>query len=452
MPRLYEMTWEGPPNFRWSRMYKGQRYRVTCAQLNAMVWTKEGSAKLANEWWRQKLTELEGPTVKERLVQKMTEDEWSLIETIARGNIAQAALEASMVDGADQQASIILDQAADGIVANVKTLTDEQKLDLLGDLHGTLIGKPVQKDLSAEFQAERFLAIEQARGTAPGTFGDLSYYIHKILQGSAPTLSKEMDVRTINQTTVGDFYLWLRNNSNQSATVQRKIWNYFRRFVRFLWSGGLIALPTNLNEKTFSFGNTAKKIKTYPIEQIREMLACLPDRLRLYALLALNCGMLGVDMAQLRKDEYQNGRIRRKRSKTRKGENVPEVEYLLWDETKGLLNKYPSSHPNLVLTSKTGTPLWETRIENGRKRKYDLVALQWHRGRGEKRANKPTITLKALRSVSATLLESHPVYGRYKSHFLGHSPLSVADRHYAAPSQDLFDEAILWLRVQVLGG
>ena len=57
-------------------------------------------------------------------------------------------------------------------------------------------------------------------------------------------------------------------------------------------------------------------------------------------------------------------------------------------------------------------------------------------------------SLKLLRKTAATMLESHPVYGRYTSHFLGHSPRSIKDKHYAAPSQELFDEAIAWLGQQ----
>ena len=59
------------------------------------------------------------------------------------------------------------------------------------------------------------------------------------------------------------------------------------------------------------------------------------------------------------------------------------------------------------------------------------------------------IPLKAFRSIAATLLESHETYGRYKGHFLGHSPKSIADKHYAAPSPELFDQAVNWLRRQI---
>jgi hypothetical protein len=62
MPRKYLMSWEGPPKNRWVKMYKGVRYRVTCDELGAMIYTQEGSAKLANQWWKRKQAEIDGPS------------------------------------------------------------------------------------------------------------------------------------------------------------------------------------------------------------------------------------------------------------------------------------------------------------------------------------------------------------------------------------------------------
>ncbi|HEY7427681.1 MAG TPA: hypothetical protein VH682_25850, partial [Gemmataceae bacterium] len=59
MPRRELMSWEGSPNFRWVKMHKGVRYRVTCEELQTQR-TKEGSIVKANEWWRKKILELEG--------------------------------------------------------------------------------------------------------------------------------------------------------------------------------------------------------------------------------------------------------------------------------------------------------------------------------------------------------------------------------------------------------
>jgi integrase len=57
--------------------------------------------------------------------------------------------------------------------------------------------------------------------------------------------------------------------------------------------------------------------------------------------------------------------------------------------------------------------------------------------------------IKGLRKTAATLLESHPVYGRYAQYFLGHAPASVADKHYVKPDQTLFDRAVSWVGEQL---
>jgi hypothetical protein len=430
MPRQYEMSFEGPPAYRWVKMYKGTRYRVTCEELGAMVYTKEATYRLANEWWRKKLAELDGP----RRLREARADHLA-------DRAAAVGVELGLLGTKDRLREAVTDEA---LLERALARVDELKARVV-----EAAARAPAAGFGLEEHAGRFLALERARGKAAGTYGDLAHHVNK-LQKDCPLL-RVADVRRVNESTVSSFYAWLRNDSGKAPVVQRKLWNYFRRLVRFLWGEGLIVLPRNLDARIFSFDAGPGKVKTYPLAEVRAMLKDLPDRLRLYALLALNCGMLGVDMAAMRHEELSDGRVRRKRTKTRKGENVPEVEYVLWPETLALLEKYPRTHEELVLTSRTGTPLWKAEVRDGRTKKYDLVALQWHRGRGEGRAHKPPITLKALRAVSATTLESHPQHGRFTSLFLGHAPASIKDRHYAAPPQALFDEAVLWLRGQVLG-
>jgi hypothetical protein len=199
-----------------------------------------------------------------------------------------------------------------------------------------------------------------------------------------------MDARRINEATVTDFYTWLRKESDAAPIVQRKLWGHFRRLVRYLWNERVIELPGNLEARTFTFDVQAKAIKKYEPADIRELLTTLPRRLRLYPLLALNRGILGVDMATLRHEGCQGGRLIRKRRKTRNAESVPTVSYLLWLETASLLSEYPPSHPEFVLTSLTGSPLWTAEVRDGKKVKKDSISLQWHRGRGEGRETKPT--------------------------------------------------------------
>jgi hypothetical protein len=90
----------------------------------------------------------------------------------------------------------------------------------------------------------------------------------------------------------------------------------------------------------------------------------------------------------------------------------------------------------------TDTPLVANRIENGKAHIKDLIAERW------KKTSCP-IPLSKFRSIAATLLESHQDYGRYVSYFLGHSPKTLKDKHYAAPSQEVFDAALDWLGKQL---
>jgi integrase len=429
------MSWEGAPAYRWVKMFKGVRYRVTCQELGAMVWTKEATAKAANEWWRKKLAELTGPTPLERVVTNLGQ--------VAQDRAEAAKVTTAVLAGGGNPGRILLEYLLQsGGTPEEMTRAceaiprDEQgQLEALGKLQEALGTAPVPADFSVATQAELFLDVVRLSIRKPGTFGDLAYYVRGKIQ---TFLGANTDVRAINEDTVERFYKELRKAG--SPSVQFKVWAHFKRFLTYLWSKGRIELPRNL--KLLKLSVPAKKIRTYPLEQVREVVKGLPDRLRLYAMLALNCGMLSVDMAKLKVGEYQNGRIRRKRTKTEDQKDVPEVDYLLWPETVELLAKYPPKG-EYVLTSKKGTPLW-SRKDNGKTARTDLIGQQWRKAR-------VPIPLKALRSVGATILESHPQYGRYKVHYLGQSPRTIADRNYAAPSKELFDKIILWLRGQTLG-
>jgi integrase len=125
-----------------------------------------------------------------------------------------------------------------------------------------------------------------------------------------------------------------------------KRWGFFRRFVKYLWEKRLIEMPRNVS--SFGFEVKARKIKTHSPAEVRAVLSTLKPRLRLYAMLGLNCGMTSVDMGQMTKGmvDLDNGRIVRRRVKTGGHENVPTVDYKLWPETLELLREHRSTHPD----------------------------------------------------------------------------------------------------------
>ena len=157
--------------------------------------------------------------------------------------------------------------------------------------------------------------------------------------------------------------------------------------------------------------------------------------------------MTNADIGELRKDMVKEGYLTRRRVKTGDHAHVPTVTYRLWAETLALLDRFKSDDPELWFVTERGTPLVTGWIEDGKPRKKDLISNTWQNW---KAIHKCPIPLCKFRSVAATALESHPHYGRYTSYFLGHSPISLKDRHYAAPSQAVFDEALEWLRGELI--
>jgi hypothetical protein len=374
MGRKFLMSWRGHPYYDWRKTVQGHPpFRVTCEELglHRFDWTKEGSYLAANAWWERRLAELTHPSPEEELRNR---------HPIA--DLKEQANSGRRLTWAAEEMLDLLNPQGERAQAFARGMLDGGMLDyetnrghfrMVSEMLG---GKPVEKDKTLRHQAERFLAVELDRGLKPGTYGDLAYYINR-LQTDCPLLPETFDVTTINEQTVTDFYRWIKKTP-YCGTVQKKVWDYFRRLVRFLAGQRLCPVPLNLDDRIHSFGSTTKQVKVYPLEDVRELLATLPQRLKLYACLALNCGMLGVDMADLRHDELRENRIIRQRTKTRDASrDVPTVGYPLWPETLELLRRYPRSQPEFVLTSKTGTPLWKADIVDGKKKKYDLVSLQW---------------------------------------------------------------------------
>jgi integrase len=207
-------------------------------------------------------------------------------------------------------------------------------------------------------------------------------------------------------------------------------------------------MPANLDDP-FPFGSSVKKVTTWSALDFARVIKETPGKLKLCLLLMTNCGMTQKDVSDLLEEEvdWDQGVITRKRSKTKDKENVPTVSFRLWPATFALLKQYRSGTERVLLTE-SGKPYVRTWVqENGKMNKADGFASSWTHVKNRIDFHRP---LKQLRKLGASLLASHAVYGRFASYFLGHSPRTVADRHYVTPPQELFDEAVLWLG-RVLG-
>ena len=320
-------------------------------------------------------------------------------------------------------------------------------------------GAKPEPDRTVKGQVDRWVQMQQALARAEKITPDRAdnnrialYYFRDYLGEASP-------LEVIEASKIHEYFLscLAKVAERKGDSAKKKGWSpeyasdvfrTARQFIRFLWESGLIELPRNIDNKNYRFGKGAKKIKTWTVEEVVEAVNQATGQLKLHLLLMVNCGMLQTDISNLRQDEvdWREGRIERKRSKTEQHEDVPVVNYKLWPLTFELLKKYRSQDPEIVLLTVRGNRWVSKRLtEEGKLIKADnlLACYAWLKKKTGIR--KP---LKQLRKTSATLIESQKEYGRYKSHFLGHSPRTLADRHYAAPSQELFDEIIDWLGKQ----
>src|SRR4051812_45992741 len=115
-----------------------------------------------------------------------------------------------------------------------------------------------------------------------------------------------------------------------------------------------------------------------------------------------NCGFTQQDVSDLHPSEvdWEQGRIRRKRSKTGDHDKVPLVDYLLWPETFALLKRYRSDDPDRVLKTESGKA-WVRDVvkEDGSRGRTDAVQSNYRRLIIE--GKQP---LKMIRKASSTLL------------------------------------------------
>lgn len=152
-----------------------------------------------------------------------------------------------------------------------------------------------------------------------------------------------------------------------------------KSFVRWLWlSKAIPTLPRTLDRqcKNLAIGKLTAAIVVFTKEEIGALLTDASDRTKLYILLMLNCGMTQKDISDLMVSEvdWKEGRIIRKRSKTSDEENVPVVNYKLWDETFRLLQlERAEGSTDRALLNNNGSPIWAEVFVDGKYQKTDNI-------------------------------------------------------------------------------
>lgn len=475
MPIPESMNWI-PSQRRWSRMYKGQRYYVSARQLGCAAETKEASVQAANTWWKQTRAAIDAAELSVHAPRALMplEDAAAAALGIPPADFFNRLLAfwGRQKDG-DADARDAAEHDVRGIVQNVwnelgQALIGNRPLpDGIADYLPPARAAQVERGLkelrgeqaapperTVRAQADRWIAAQIVLIGAGSLSADRAEYNRICLSHFAAFIGESADVKTIDAARLHDFHLSCvkkvgeRNKdagrkAGWSVDYAKKVFGTARTFIRFLWENNLIELPRNLDSKGFRFGSTAKRIQTLTVDEVRFVIDKASGKMKLALLLMANCGFTQIDVSDLldKEVDWIEGRIIRKRSKTGDKDSTPVVNYKLWPITFQLLKQYRAGAGRVLLTE-SGKAWVRKELVNGRPVKCDSIASNYSRLKERTGFNRP---LKLLRKTSASLLEGHEVYGRFVSLFLGHSPRSMKDKHYAAPPQQLFDDAVLWL-------
>jgi hypothetical protein len=273
MARKYGMSWNGTQR-RWEKMVKGKRLFVACSTLAELYpplpeseWNKEGSYQQANRWLAVQLGG--NPNLSPADINRL---DW------ARRNEPQLApaLEAAHKAG-------IPDDAED--VAYTRRFLEEQGWNIPEDADPAIISEilgngrvwqdRLNRDTTAPHVAsvsaaiDEYLAILQERKTKARTFKEIKDMLEPVREWFG-----NLSVEAMDESRVAD--AWKRIAAMKiEQNTKAKRWGFVKRFVTYLFETGRINLPRNLKSKLFSFKQQIKKLKTYPVEEVRIVLANL---------------------------------------------------------------------------------------------------------------------------------------------------------------------------------
>jgi integrase len=504
MARVYEMSWDGDKKL-WYRMYRGVRIKVAVATLEEQglrveAYTKDGSRDAANDYFKARRAEIDaarGQAVRpklplEDLAAAIHGDPKVFDSTLGVAGIHWQRTEERFEQEARNAAEVRAADPDEGPPYD----PDQERLDavwivLEPYVKGYLLqGKPLPDELCRQLPAGRCQQIEQGLGIAagkPNTSEDKTIRTWAIkwitfqegqargeIRSAARVENKQRDLNRFIEFYGGDNYpadqitaqtldLYyahllerLRTKTNPDGWSEytcRDKMAVVKEFVRYLVKHDACERPKNLDDK-FPFGIKAEVKTAWSIKEFQLGLAATDkpirqyQRLHLGLLLMANCGMTQQDIGSLVAIEidWQEGRITRRRSKTRRHKQPPTVSYKLWPTTWELLQKH-GNRQGLVFTV-NGEPI--VRLDHGgKKARKDLLGDQWRRVRQKLSFQK---SLKGIRKMGQSLIKGSREFNKLNNYYLANVPGDIADRHYSDDDlgvRQFFDEAVLWLGRQL---
>ncbi len=403
MPRSYKAgTFDGPPHYRWTKMYNGVRYRITCEQLGLPreLWTKEGSYQAANLWWKQKQAEIDlanrppqrlpfpmEDVAQLRLVHKIQRAQEKMVrleaelEQLRERGIYVPELERELLEGPigvqqpDEDAeggedrgsseprfmaavsrqfgpTFVADLLAGEAYAEaaLQELSEDRQKQLR-EAVALVRNEPAQEpERSVQVRCAEWVENQQRRLRSAKQADNIRGYLNHFRDFVGGTA----DVRAIDGVKWERFYYDVcRDRMEQrrkdpaqkagwSSDHAKKVHDTARRFIRWLAGLGLIQEPKNLNDPDHKFDVGQKDKTAWTREEFQLALSAATGQLRLHLLLMANCGFTQGDISSLKNHQmnWETGRLTHKRCKTRGHESVPTVEYKLWQPTFNLLKQH----------------------------------------------------------------------------------------------------------------
>ena len=313
---------------------------------------------------------------------------------------------------------------------------------------------PTPDNLTIGWQIDKYLDLERDRvlsnALSPAEFDLVRYCLLNFREW----VGKETTVDKIDPDRWESYWGYLLRWSG-SVEYKKKRFRHARNFIAWLASKGVMPMPLNLLSRKYKFTGSANAPTAMSIEEVRRLIENATGQLRLHLLLMANCGMTQIDISDLRPDEIEwtDGRIIRKRSKTRDKANVPTVNFGLWPETWELLRVFGRTEGDRALLTKSGGPWVRDYLDaNGKRKKVDSIKSNFvHLAKNLGYAQPPL--LKRIRKTSSTQFDRHEKYGRWAGHFLGHAGQTIGEQHYydRRGRLPIFDEAVEWLGRKVYG-
>jgi hypothetical protein len=455
MPRKMLMSWTADLK-RWRKTYKKKQYVVFCSDLNLPKedWTELASYKLANDWWIAKRAEIDHtpkqlpPDTLEVLSKLKSKLDFLLRKgMLVEADLYQRAYEGALDSIKEGEYDLPdYDPLASSRLNSLKVVGCGESLEGLDPTSlGILLGTDAlwkerlindtepQQSKKIGYHLDRWYAIKHTDAKPTSISNIHGYYqLFKDIQfENRSVFNENMSVDEIERDKFREVFEAIRAQSGSVATKKKKF-SFFKNFIKYLDEEGIIIKPTNFDSSYICFNTTSTEKMPPDVPEIQKFLEALPDRFKLYVLLALNTGMNNVDIGKLQHHQidYQNRTLTKRRVKTADNINVPKVRYKLWQETYDLIMQERSTDGQFVLTA-DGKCLYEDEKVGNNARVYDRIKVQW-RAFLRKNPHLKKYLLKEFRYFSADLLHQSPEYRSYRDAFLSHAPRSTAERFYSS--------------------